>query len=154
MTAFHVLTRLLLAAALCLPLARSFATPAARVVSARSAISTRAVRMDISPDDIDGMNDLVIIQADIEAKKTAGGLFLPTMADEIGDEIDDKFRAGTVVAAGPGRIREDGSLIPMPFKKGQRVLMPGSSSIGVQLDILTGTVGMFAYRQHELVGLH
>lgn len=108
----------------------------------------------IDKDEITALNDIVIIQADTEARKTTGGLFLPTTADIIGDRIDPNYRVGTVVAVGPGRVREDGSLIPMPYKKGQRVIMPGASSIGVQLDILLGSRGLYAFRWNEIVAEH
>lgn len=108
----------------------------------------------VDKEKLTALNDIVIVQADTEAKKSAGGLYLPTVADIVGDQIDPNYRVGTVVAVGPGRVREDGSLIPMPFKKGQRVVMPGSSSIGVQLDILLGSLGLFAYRYNEIVAEH
>lgn len=108
----------------------------------------------VDQDSITALNDIVIVQADIEARKTSGGLFMPTSADILGDKIDPNYRVGTVVAVGPGRVREDGSLIPMPYRKGQRVVMPGSSSIGVQLDILLGSLGLYAYRWHEIVAEH
>jgi co-chaperonin GroES (HSP10) len=119
---------------------------------AASALLRRAQVVESSA--LSALNDIVIVQADTEAKKTVGGLFLASVADQLGAEVDPNYRVGTVVAVGEGRVREDGSLIPMPFEKGQRVVMPGSSSIGVQLDILLGSLGLFAYRQHELVATH
>jgi len=100
------------------------------------------------------LNDVVLIQADLEAKKTPGGLFLATTADQLGDEVDGKYRIGTVVAVGEGGLREDGSRIPMPYSKGQRVVMPGSSAVGLRIDILIGSRGLFAYREHEIVAQH
>jgi co-chaperonin GroES (HSP10) len=117
------------------------AAPAARLALAQA----------VDPESLVALNDIVLVQAETEARKTSGGLFLPTVIDRLNEEVDPNYRIGTVVAVGKGRVRENGSLIPMPFKKGQRVVMPGSSSIGTRLDILIGSIGMYAYRQHEIV---
>ncbi|KAG8461565.1 hypothetical protein KFE25_001169 [Diacronema lutheri] len=134
--------------------ALGFGGVAAPFAARRAVVPARALRMVVDKEKLTALNDIVIVQADTEAKKSAGGLYLPTVADIVGDQIDPNYRVGTVVAVGPGRVREDGSLIPMPFKKGQRVVMPGSSSIGVQLDILLGSLGLFAYRYNEIVAEH
>jgi chaperonin GroES len=57
---------------------------------------------------------IVVKRAEGEAK-SAGGIFLPDAAQE-------KRQEGTVVAAGAGRLLEDGTLIPLDIKGGERVL--------------------------------
>ncbi|KAJ1629016.1 hypothetical protein T492DRAFT_841115 [Pavlovales sp. CCMP2436] len=155
---------------------------ATRPLASRAAVSARSIRMRNRPvavplapppafhtqqfraqavdtSTLVALNDVVLIQADLEAKKTPGGLFLATTADQLGDEVDGKYRIGTVVAVGEGGLREDGSRIPMPYSKGQRVVMPGSSAVGLRIDILIGnnntrSRGLFAYREHEIVAQH
>mmetsp|Transcript_10078 Transcript_10078/g.24261 ORF Transcript_10078/g.24261 Transcript_10078/m.24261 type:complete len:156 (+) Transcript_10078:64-531(+) len=127
---------------------------ATRPLASRAAVSARSIRMAVDTSTLVALNDVVLIQADLEAKKTPGGLFLATTADQLGDEVDGKYRIGTVVAVGEGGLREDGSRIPMPYSKGQRVVMPGSSAVGLRIDILIGSRGLFAYREHEIVAQH
>lgn len=50
-----------------------------------------------------------------ESKKTKGGIILPDTAKE-------KPKQGEVVAVGPGKIEEDGSLVPMNVRVGDVVL--------------------------------
>lgn len=51
-----------------------------------------------------------------EGKKTAGGIIIPeTVSKERSEE-------GTVVAVGPGKRGEDGKVVPVAVKKGDRVL--------------------------------
>lgn len=57
---------------------------------------------------------IVVKRAEGEAK-SAGGIFLPDAAQE-------KRQEGTVVAAGAGRLLDDGTLIPLDIKGGERVL--------------------------------
>jgi len=52
----------------------------------------------------------------IEGKeKTAGGLFIPDTAKE-------KPQEGVVVAAGKGKVQDDGRITPLDVKVGDRVL--------------------------------
>ncbi len=58
--------------------------------------------------------DRVVIKALEETEQTRGGLFIPDTAKE-------KPQQGEVVAVGPGRY-EDGKLIPMGVKVGDKIL--------------------------------
>jgi chaperonin GroES len=59
-------------------------------------------------------NGVVIKQ--LEAKeKTAGGIFLPEAAKE-------KPMIGTVIATGPGKLNDNGTVTAMSVKKGDQVL--------------------------------
>ncbi len=58
--------------------------------------------------------DRVVIKALEETEQTRGGLFIPDTAKE-------KPQQGEIVAVGPGRY-EDGKLIPMGVKVGDKVL--------------------------------
>ena len=60
--------------------------------------------------------DLVIVQPHIvEELKTPGGIIIPDTAKE-------KTTEGKIVAVGPGRVDDDGKLIKMNVKVGDKVL--------------------------------
>ena len=61
------------------------------------------------------MHNRVILKRVAEETKTAGGLFIPTNSQEKPDQ-------GIVVAVGPGRVTENGTLRPVDLKVGERVL--------------------------------
>ncbi|MCB9247681.1 MAG: co-chaperone GroES [Ignavibacteriales bacterium] len=61
------------------------------------------------------LEDRVIIKPSNAVEKTKGGIILPDTAKE-------KPVEGTVVAAGPGRIKDDGKAISMHVKVGDKVL--------------------------------
>ena len=64
----------------------------------------------------------------IEEKETVrGGIIIPDTAKE-------KPQEGEVVAVGPGRKTEDGKLIPLDVKKGDRILMGKYSGTDVKID--------------------
>jgi chaperonin GroES len=56
----------------------------------------------------------VVVQQS-KAPKTKGGILLP-------DSAQEKPREGQVVAAGPGKINENGQLEPISVKVGDRIL--------------------------------
>jgi chaperonin GroES len=60
------------------------------------------------------LHDRIIVKGLEEEVKTSGGIIIPDTAKE-------KPQEGKVVAVGEGR-REDGKLIPVDVKKGDRVL--------------------------------
>ena len=59
--------------------------------------------------------DRVLVKRLETEEKTAGGIFIPDTAKE-------KPVLGEVVAAGPGRMSEEGKQVPMTVKKGDIVL--------------------------------
>ena len=60
--------------------------------------------------------DRVIIEPDeVSEDKTPGGIIIPDTAKE-------KPQQGKIAAAGPGRIDENGKLVPMNVKVGEKVL--------------------------------
>ena len=58
--------------------------------------------------------DRVVVKATDEAEQMRGGLYIPDTAKE-------KPQQGEVIAAGPGKY-EDGKLVPMSVKVGDKVL--------------------------------
>ena len=61
------------------------------------------------------MQDRIIVKRLEEEQKTAGGLFIPDTAKE-------KPQRGEVVAAGKGKKTEDGKIIALDVKVGDKVL--------------------------------
>lgn len=64
------------------------------------------------------LGDRVIIEPlkDEKGGKTKAGIYLPETVDK------DRPEQGKIVAAGPGKLSEDGKRIPMSVKKGDVVL--------------------------------
>jgi chaperonin GroES len=58
---------------------------------------------------------IVVKRLDDETDKTAGGLFIP-------DSAKEKPQQGEVVAVGQGKRNDEGKLIPLDVKVGDRVL--------------------------------
>ena len=61
------------------------------------------------------LHDRIIVERIEEETKTAGGLIIPDTAKE-------KPQQGKVVAAGKGKVTEDGKLLGMDVKVGDRIL--------------------------------
>ena len=59
--------------------------------------------------------------------KTSGGIIIPDTAAE-------KPQQGEVIAVGPGARGEDGKIVPMDLKKGDRVLFGKWSGTEVKID--------------------
>lgn len=58
----------------------------------------------------------VLIQADVQQKQTASGIYLPDSA------TGDKPQTGAVLAAGPDEITDSGTKKPSPAKVGDKVI--------------------------------
>lgn len=72
------------------------------------------------------LNDRVIVKRIQEEEKTKGGIIIPDTAKE-------KPQEGQVVAVGPGR-RDDGKVIALDIKTGDRVLFAKYSGTEIKLD--------------------
>ena len=73
------------------------------------------------------LHDRVVVRRITAEEKTSGGIIIPDTAKE-------KPMEGEVVAAGPGARGEDGKLVPMDVKKGDRVLFGKWSGTEVKID--------------------
>jgi chaperonin GroES len=67
-------------------------------------------KMNLKP-----LGDRVIVKPMEAEEKTKGGIILPDTAKE-------KPIEGTIVAVGPGRVSDDGKVIKMEVKAGDKVL--------------------------------
>lgn len=59
--------------------------------------------------------DRVVVKRSDEATKTRSGLFLPESATE-------KPMQGVIIAAGPGKVADDGTITPLTVKVGDKVV--------------------------------
>ena len=73
------------------------------------------------------LHDRVLVESLESEEKTAGGIIIPDTAKE-------KPQEGKVIAVGPGAKTEDGKIIPMDVKVGDRVLFGKWSGTEVKVD--------------------
>ncbi|MGZ3536769.1 MAG: co-chaperone GroES [Thermodesulfobacteriota bacterium] len=73
------------------------------------------------------LHDRVIVQRFEEEEKTKGGIIIPDTAKE-------KPIEGKVIAVGTGKIKKDGTKIPLEVKKGDRVLYAKYGGTEVKID--------------------
>jgi len=73
------------------------------------------------------LHDRVVVQRIEEDQKTAGGIIIPDTAAE-------KPQTGKVIAVGPGARDDDGKIVPLDVKTGDKVLFGKWSGTEVKLD--------------------
>ena len=73
------------------------------------------------------LHDRILVRRMAEEEKTAGGLFIPDTAKE-------KPQRGEIIACGKGRITEDGKVLPLEVKVGDRVLFGKYSGTELKLN--------------------
>mgnify|MGYP003572872805 FL=1 len=74
------------------------------------------------------LGDRVLVKRNEEAdQKSAGGILIPETAKE-------KPSRGTVVSAGPGTLKEDGTRTALDVKKGDEILFGKYSGTEVKID--------------------
>ena len=73
------------------------------------------------------LHDRVLVRCIDAEEKTAGGIIIPDTAKE-------KPQEGEVIAAGPGGRNEQGQLVPLDVKAGDRVLFGKWSGTEVKID--------------------
>ena len=73
------------------------------------------------------LQDRLIVKRVQEEEKTRGGIIIP-------DSAQEKPLEGIVIAAGKGKVMDDGKLRPMDVKEGDRVLFGKYSGTEVKID--------------------
>ena len=73
------------------------------------------------------LHDRVVVRRVDSEEKSAGGIIIPDTAKE-------KPQEGEVVSVGPGARGDDGKLVPLDVKKGDRVLFGKWSGTEVKID--------------------
>ena len=61
------------------------------------------------------LSDRVVVEPAAAEEKSSGGIILPDTAQE-------KPQQGTVVATGPGKVSDSGTLVEMSVKDGDKIL--------------------------------
>lgn len=93
--------------------------------------------MNITP-----LEDVVIVKPHKETY-SVGGILIPRTADEFHEDI------GTIRYCGPGKMKDDGSRVPMNVKAGQKVLF---STHGHQVTTIEGEE-LIVLRQNSIIGV-
>ncbi len=73
------------------------------------------------------LQDRVIVKRLEEEEKTKGGIIIPDTAKE-------KPQEGKVIAVGKGKVTEDGKLIPLDVKAGDRILFGKYAGTEIKID--------------------
>ena len=70
---------------------------------------------------------LIVKRVDEQEQKSAGGIIIPDTAKE-------KPQEGKVVAVGRGKLNDDGKVIPLDVKAGDRILFGKYSGSEIKID--------------------
>jgi chaperonin GroES len=73
------------------------------------------------------LQDRVIVKRLEEEEKTKGGIIIP-------DSAKEKPQEGKVIAVGKGKVTEDGKVIPLDVKAGDRILFGKYSGTEVKIE--------------------
>ena len=88
------------------------------------------------------LHDRVVVRRLDEEQKTKGGIIIPDTAAE-------KPQTGKVVSVGPGARGEDGKLIPLGVKAGDKVLFGKWSGTEVKID----SVDLLIMKESDVMGV-
>jgi len=73
------------------------------------------------------LNDRILVLRVEEEQKTRGGIIIPDTAKE-------KPQEGKIVAAGPGKMGDDGQRVPLDVKVGDRILFSKYAGSEIKID--------------------
>ena len=73
------------------------------------------------------LQDRVIVKRLEEEEKTKGGIIIP-------DSAKEKPQEGKVIAVGKGKVTDEGKVIPLDVKAGDRILFGKYSGTEVKID--------------------
>mgnify|MGYP003574183445 CR=1 FL=1 len=73
------------------------------------------------------LHDRILVERVEEAEKTKGGIIIP-------DSAKEKPAEGKVIAVGNGRIGDDGKVVKLDIKKGDRILFGKYGGTEVKID--------------------
>jgi chaperonin GroES len=88
------------------------------------------------------LQDRVIVERVDAMEKSAGGLYIPDTAKE-------KPQEGKVISVGKGKRKDDGTIIPMDVKAGDRILFSKYAGNDVTVD---GTEYIIM-REEDILGI-
>ena len=76
---------------------------------------------------LEPLADRIVVRPIEREERTKGGIILPDTAKE-------KSQEGEVVAAGPGKMADDGKRIEMEVKKGDKIIYAKYSGTEIKID--------------------
>lgn len=88
------------------------------------------------------LSDRILVERVEENEKTKGGIIIPDTAKE-------KPAEGKIIATGNGRMGEDGKLLPMDVKVGDRVLFSKYGGTEIKVD----GIDYLIMRQDDVLGV-
>ncbi len=88
------------------------------------------------------LQDRILVRRVAEEEKTQGGLFIP-------DSAKEKPAQGEVVEVGPGKADNEGKVLPLEVKKGDRVLFGKYSGNEIKIDGIEHII----LREEEVLGV-
>ncbi len=88
------------------------------------------------------LHDRILVRRMAEEEKTAGGIIIP-------DSAKEKPQRGEIVATGKGRVTEDGKVLPLEVKSGDKVLF--SKYAGTELKL--GDIDYLMMREEDILGV-
>jgi chaperonin GroES len=88
------------------------------------------------------LQDRLVVKRLAEEEKTKGGIIIPDTAKE-------KPIEGEVIAVGNGKVTEEGKLVPLDVKQGDRVLFGKYSGTEIKID----GVEHLILREDEVLGI-
>lgn len=84
--------------------------------------------MEVTLDDVQPMDDRLLVEQDPAEEITASGLHIPQSVEERRGSV-----RGVVLAAGPGRLTDEGVRIPMDVGVGDHVVYSRYSGVKVTI---------------------
>jgi chaperonin GroES len=91
---------------------------------------------------IQPLQDRILVKRIEEEERTKGGIIIPDTAKE-------KPQEGVVVAVGRGKILEDGTLLPLDVKAGNRILFQKYAGTEVKIE----GVEHLIMREEDILGV-
>jgi len=88
------------------------------------------------------LHDRIIVERIEESEQVVGGIIIPDTAKE-------KPQQGKVIAAGKGKVKDDGTLTPLDVQTGDTVLFGKYSGQEIKLD----GVEFLIMREDEILGV-
>ncbi len=88
------------------------------------------------------LHDRVLVRRLEAQEKTAGGIIIP-------DTVQEKPQEGEVVATGTGARAEDGAIVPLDVKAGDRILFGKWSGTEVSVD----GVDLLVMKESDVLGI-
>jgi chaperonin GroES len=88
------------------------------------------------------LHDRLLVKRVEEAETVRGGIIIP-------DSAKEKPQEGQVIAVGKGKVTEDGKVLPMDVKEGDRILFGKYSGSEIKLD----GDDLLILREEEVLGV-